>query len=302
MSPPRPPNADPFLEFLCGSNCLPGFGLMQQACPLALSEQINGKRMAMCHAEEEMSVASQDARDSTGGGVASMGARLLLGIDTCGQSGSVALGRLRECAAGQTVDILDQIELEGRSYSSTLISAIDEMLGRAGATVSEDLHCLVAVCGPGSFTGVRVGLSTVKGLAEAAGIPIVAVSRLEVLAAKAGVVSAALDAHRSEVFLRIGLPDREPVELLAGPEDLAAISPVPNQVAVCDGAADAILRAAWPKTELMRAPAPTAAEALRLAAPLVASGKFVDPLVLDGHYIRRSDAEIFGEAAAARTA
>ena len=50
---------------------------------------------------------------------------------------------------------------------------------------------------------MRVGLSAAKGLAEGAGIPVVAVSRLEVLARKAGVLSAALDAHRHEVFLRV---------------------------------------------------------------------------------------------------
>ena len=51
---------------------------------------------------------------------------------------------------------------------------------------------------------MRVGLAAVKGLAEAAGIPVVALSRLEVLAAKAGVPAAALDAHRQEVYLRLG--------------------------------------------------------------------------------------------------
>jgi tRNA threonylcarbamoyladenosine biosynthesis protein TsaB len=159
-----------------------------------------------------------------------------------------------------------------------------------------DVVAIVAVNGPGSFTGVRVGLSAVKGLAEATRIPIVAVSRLEVLAANSGVASAALDAHRHQVFLRLGLPGKPARELLAGAHELAAIAP-PSRVALCDEAAALMLGSAWPAAELVRAGAPTAADALRLCAPRVLAGEFVDLALLDGHYLRRSDAEIFGEAA-----
>ena len=74
--------------------------------------------------------------------------------------------------------------------------------------------------GPGSFTGVRVGLSAVKGLAEGTDVPVVALSRLEVLSRKSGVPSAALDAHRGEVYLRLERVGSKPVEILAGPRDL----------------------------------------------------------------------------------
>jgi tRNA threonylcarbamoyladenosine biosynthesis protein TsaB len=224
------------------------------------------------------------------------GAKLVLGIDTCGPSGTVALGRLCVPVAGAELEILGQIELEGRSYSATLIAAVGELLGHAGLRL-KDVNCLVAVNGPGSFTGVRVGLSAVKGLTEAAGIQVVAVSRLEVLAAKAGVPSAALDAHRAEVFLRLALPGRELVELLAGAAELAAIVPAPSEIALCDDAATAMLQAVWPSAQLVRVPPPTAADALKLATARVAAGEFADPLLLDGHYLRRSDAEIFGEPA-----
>jgi tRNA threonylcarbamoyladenosine biosynthesis protein TsaB len=146
---------------------------------------------------------------------------------------------------------------------------------------------------------VRVGLSAVKGLAEVAAIPVVALSRLEVLAGKAGVPSAALDAHRHEVFLRVGDPGQEARELLAGAAELAAIDPAPQHVAFCDDAAEALLRAAWPAAELLRTPAPTAADALVVGAARIAAGESVDLALLDGHYLRRSDAEIFGEPAAA---
>src|ERR1035438_4578846 len=95
---------------------------------------------------------------------------LLLGIDTCGPSGTVAVGRL----SGDRVEILGQIELEGRSYSSTLVAAVGELMGQHNVQL-RDLGAIVAVSGPGSFTGVRVGLSAVKGFAEAAGLPVVAV-------------------------------------------------------------------------------------------------------------------------------
>jgi len=217
----------------------------------------------------------------------------LLGIDTCGPSGSVALGRF---AAG-AVEILCQIELEGRSYSATLVAAVGELLDQAGIKLSL-LHAMVAVNGPGSFTGVRVGLSAVKGLAEAARIPVVAISRLEVLAAKAGILSAALDAHRHEVFLRVGRLDEEPQELLAGAGEVAAIVPL-SRIAVCDDAAALLLASAWPGADLVRVPAPTAADALVLGAGRVVAGQYVDLALLDGHYLRRSDAEIFGEPATA---
>jgi len=216
---------------------------------------------------------------------------LLLAIDTCGPSGSVALGRL---GAG-SVEILGQIELAGRSYSATLVSAVGELLARAGAKLAE-LHAIVAVNGPGSFTGVRVGLSAVKGLAEVHRTPVVAVSRLEVLAAAAGIACSALDAHRHEVFLRLAEPGQSPHELLAGPEELAAIGAFPPRIAVCDAAAE-LLRAAWPAAEQVQSGVPTAADALQLCAPRIERREFADLALLDGHYLRRSDAEIFGEAA-----
>jgi tRNA threonylcarbamoyladenosine biosynthesis protein TsaB len=246
---------------------------------------------------------------------------ILLAIDTCGPTGSVALGRL----SGQVVDILGQIELEGRNYSATLVAAVAELLAQSHVNMGE-VGAIVVVNGPGSFTGVRVGLAAVKGLAEAAQTPVAAVSRLEVLAAISGVTSAALDAHRHEVYLRVDEEGRvpqvrgphgqvfvrgvevpslgpgksqtsngsSPTELLAGANELTSISPAPKQIAFCDEAAALVLALAWSATELIRTAPPTAADALALCGPRVAAGEFVDLGLLDGHYLRRSDAEIFG--------
>jgi tRNA threonylcarbamoyladenosine biosynthesis protein TsaB len=229
---------------------------------------------------------------------------LLLGVDTCGPSGSVALARL----SGGKLVILGQTELAGRSYSATLIAATGELMARTGKELRQ-LNAIVVVNGPGSFTGVRVGLSAVKGLAEAARIPVVALSRLAVLAHKAEVSSAALDAHRHELFLRLSAEGAEPRELLAGSAELVRLgshlisshpaSSYPGSIAVCDEAATRLLSAAWPWVELIHVAAPTAADALDLAVPRVRAGEFADVALLDGHYLRRSDAEIFGEPAPA---
>ena len=220
--------------------------------------------------------------------------RLLLAIDTCGPTGSVALGRL----AGRDLEILGQTELEGRSYSATLVAAVSDLLAGAGVRL-KDLGGIVAVNGPGSFTGVRVGLSAVKGLAESSPIGVVAISRLQVLSRKAGVPACAIDAHRGEVFLRVEELGKPPRELLAGAQELAGITLAPLRVAVCDEAAAALLASAWPSAQLVRCEAPAASDALRLGEARLVAGGNVDLALLDGHYLRRSDAEIFGEAAAA---
>ena len=220
-------------------------------------------------------------------------AMLLLGVDTCGPSGSVALA----CLSGEKLEILGHTELAGRSYSATLVTAVGELLTRVGTRL-ERLHAMVAVNGPGSFTGVRVGLSAVKGLAEPARVPVLAVSRLEVLSHKTGVLSAALDAHRHEVFLRVAQEGGAARELLAGSAELVSISQ-PRRIAVCDEAAAQLLGTAWPMVEVIRVAAPTAADAMDLALPRILAGDFVDLALLDGHYLRRSDAEIFGEQATA---
>jgi tRNA threonylcarbamoyladenosine biosynthesis protein TsaB len=220
---------------------------------------------------------------------------IILAIDTCGPSGSVALGRL----AGRDLEVFGQIELEGRTYAATLVAAVEKLLDDSGAALS-DLRGIVAVNGPGSFTGVRVGLSAVKGLAESARIPVVAISRLLILARKAGTASSALDAHRGEVYLRLEAAGGNPQELLAGRDELAAVDPAPLRVAVCEDAAALLLGAAWPGTQLVRTAAPVAADAMRPGESRLVAGAFSDLALLDGHYLRRSDAEIFGEAAVAK--
>jgi tRNA threonylcarbamoyladenosine biosynthesis protein TsaB len=70
---------------------------------------------------------------------------------------------------------------------------------------------------------------------------------------------------------------------------------MPERVAVCDAAAVDSLQAAWPSVELVRVPAPSASDAIELAVAKIRAGEFDDLGLLDGNYLRRSDAEIFGE-------
>src|SRR5208283_5005028 len=136
---------------------------------------------------------------------------LLLAIDTCGPTGSIALGQQ---LFGEFRKLGD-VQLGGRRNSEALVGETMNLL-RMAEVLPSWLTAIVAVIGPGSFTGVRVGLAAVKGLAEGNQIPVVAVSRLEVMAAVSGVPCAALDAHRHEIFLRLAEPSAAARELLAG--------------------------------------------------------------------------------------
>jgi tRNA threonylcarbamoyladenosine biosynthesis protein TsaB len=204
---------------------------------------------------------------------------IVLGIDTCGATGSIALGRLENGA----VALLGQAELVGKTYAAQLVPAARALLAKEGVDVGA-LEAIVVVNGPGSFTGVRIGVSTAKGLAEGMGIPLLAVSRLAVLAGKAGVERAALDAGRGEFYFRDG--ERE--FLLAAKDAEKFISGV---LAVYEPAALQV----FPEATLVEPP--TAGDALRFATPRLLAGDYADVATLDGNYVRRSDAEIFAKSA-----
>jgi len=207
---------------------------------------------------------------------------LLLSIDTCGSTGTVALARLDN----DRLTLLAQSELAGKTYSARLVPAIRELLASA-PFVAADPGAIIVTNGPGSFTGIRIGLSTAKGLAEPTSIPILAVSRLAVLANHAKTRAAALDASRGEFYFG-DFSGPTPVEklLTRDPfrEPAAALGP---QLAVCEPT----LLLVAPTAALV--PPPTAADALHFALFRIQARDFDDPLLLDGNYLRRSDAEIF---------
>ncbi len=122
---------------------------------------------------------------------------VILALDTASPVVSVALARGGEVAASRTVEL-------ARS-SEALLGMVDEVLAEGGADLA-DLTGVVALAGPGSFTGLRVGLATVLGLHQALGLPATALPTLAVLAALApgrgGTVVAAVDALRGEWCLQ----------------------------------------------------------------------------------------------------
>ena len=123
---------------------------------------------------------------------------LILGIDTSGRQGSVALLR----AQGEELLTLDVARSPGASTPNCLCPRSPRLLVRHGLERSS-IGLIGVASGPGSFTGVRIAIATVKGLAEAFATPVVAISVLEAIALAAGRegrVVAAMDAQRSEVF------------------------------------------------------------------------------------------------------
>jgi tRNA threonylcarbamoyladenosine biosynthesis protein TsaB len=208
----------------------------------------------------------------------------LLLIDTCGPSGSIALAQVD----GNTEKILSQEHLPGHTYSADLVSKIAALLAEHSLSVA-DLTAIAVLNGPGSFTGARIGVAVAKALAEAAGKPLVALSRLRVLARKAGTTAAALDAHRKEIFY--GQYDAASQERLTTAEALANRPSPPQAIAVCEYPVIHLLEDS--ALLLVEVPPPTAADALPLALELFRQQQFADVATLDANYLRCSDAEIF---------
>jgi tRNA threonylcarbamoyladenosine biosynthesis protein TsaB len=126
---------------------------------------------------------------------------LLLAADTSGQNGSIALA---EATDGQSrVRIVEVLPLDGRAFSAQLVAQISGLLQKHGRS-KDQLSAFAVVTGPGSFTGIRVGLAAIKAFAEALRKPVVAISLLEAIARVAkprSRVLAVLDAGRTDVYV-----------------------------------------------------------------------------------------------------
>ncbi|WP_263351614.1 tRNA (adenosine(37)-N6)-threonylcarbamoyltransferase complex dimerization subunit type 1 TsaB [Acidicapsa acidisoli] len=216
---------------------------------------------------------------------------ILLGVDTCGPSGSIALGRVH---AGK-IELLGQTEIAGGEYAARLVQGIVELLAAAGVTVGE-LAGIVAVAGPGSFTGIRIGLAAVKAIAEAAGLPVVTVSRLALLAEVGTAACAVLDAHRGQFYCGMygdgvdGASGLREMLLTAG--EINAMGGLAGRVAVCEETVAQLLEELYGEPELIRVAAPTAAAALRFSLAKWLDGELADVATLDGYYLRGADAKV----------
>jgi len=228
---------------------------------------------------------------------------ITLAIDTSEARGSVAVLRDGSLRA-------ERAHRDGSDYSGWLLPAVEEVLSEAGSKM-EQLEVLAVSTGPGSFTGLRVGLTTVKAWAEVYNKRIVGVSRLEAIArSQTGdcpLVVAFYDAQRGQLFAGLyakaeGYLRRVGDEMVISPGDLVSLvggqaggqrvawigldPELVNKEQGMDariGAGDRILTCS---DEL-------AGDIGMLAEERALRGQFSDPLTLDANYVRRSDAEIF---------
>lgn len=121
---------------------------------------------------------------------------MILGIDSSAITAGCAV-----CDNGKI--IAEQFLNTAHTHSETLLPMVRDMLRDAGLSLS-DMECVAVTTGPGSFTGLRIGISTVKGMCSGAGLPCVAVSTLEAIAYNFvgidGIVCACMDARRKQVY------------------------------------------------------------------------------------------------------
>lgn len=201
---------------------------------------------------------------------------LVLALDTTAGHGSMALAR-----GGETLLEFPVYSPDG--FAHVIFGHLQDLLRRCGVKL-EEVDIFAAAAGPGSFTGVRVGLACVKGLAEALGKQAAGISNLRAIASfgSATLRAPVLDAHRGEVYGAVydaggGIVQRETVGkfdawLASLPAGVEILSP--------DYSAENIA--------IRRTPRELAGAIARLA-PAEAR----DPAALDANYVRRSDAELF---------
>ncbi len=222
---------------------------------------------------------------------------MLLALNTCGITASVALGVVDP----KGIKIVAAAQLPARTYAARLVPEIAALLDSRKATL-RDLEAIVVVNGPGSFTGIRIGLGTAKGLAEVVGIPLIAVSRLALIANATGLphVLAAVDAGRGEFYVGEYRNGQNLGELLLGGPEVHEAARRPGAgVVVCEespvaegAAAPTTACAALAICGPVYVQAPGASEALRFALARFRAGQFDDVETLEANYLRRSDAEV----------
>ena len=216
----------------------------------------------------------------------------ILALDTTGEFGSIAI-------LGNG-GILAEVHLHSPDgFAHILFDQLTRVLERAGCHL-RDIDCFAAASGPGSFTGVRVGLTAIKGLAEASGRPVAAISNLRALAAPGREDRRAvlLDARRGEVYAAVYNCDLQLVEPevvaklpvllenLTEPEyEFITVTGSPFKTAVTGTRFAAMT---W--TEASRFLAPAVA---RCAEQDAANGKLSSAIAADANYVRSSDAELF---------
>jgi tRNA threonylcarbamoyladenosine biosynthesis protein TsaB len=213
---------------------------------------------------------------------------VILSVDTTSEFGSLALTE-----GDRVVEELPLHSPEG--FGHILFQRIEQLLARHDVNVNQ-MDCFAAASGPGSFTGVRVGLAAVKGLAEATGKLVVAVSNLRALAffGTAPLRATVLDARRGEVYGAV-FDDR--LQMVA-PETVmkfpAWLETLPsNDVEFIATDFSPFRSHVDPSIPVLTAPRSLAAAIGRIAGDEFRTGAARDPAEIDANYVRRSDAELF---------
>lgn len=222
-----------------------------------------------------------------------------LAIDSSLASGSVAA-----VAAGRTIEIALPVAGEhARRISAALVEAARGLGWKVG-----DVELVGIVRGPGSFTGLRVGLSAAKAIAWAADAALVGVSGFEVVARRTARLANAIgiplhvayDAGRGELFVAVAtpVPDAPSGFTLSTPRLLAAaawIAGLPRDAVVSGPGLDVVAGAWACRTDLAVAPReawrPTAADVAELATLLHAAGRVDAPAALVPDYLRPTYAD-----------
>lgn len=220
---------------------------------------------------------------------------LIIAVDTSGRKGSVALCR----GDRESFEVLQLTSLEGGTYSAQLMPRIAEALQQNNLSKTQ-VDGFVVVSGPGSFTGLRVGLATVKGLCEVLQKPLATISMLEAVALTHGrsgqTLTVALDAERGEVYVgecqlsegRAGAIREYIAKLDAFAAEAAGFG---SPLLTPDPKVAEALQTASANVRLV--PTIRADGIGRIGIRKLLAGETADPATVDVNYIRRSDAEIF---------
>lgn len=218
--------------------------------------------------------------------------QLILAVDTTHEFGSLALL--------QDSEVVEEMLLHSpEGFGQVLFGRLAELLDRHGRKV-RDVDCFTALSGPGSFTGVRIGLACMKGLAEAEGKPVVAVSNLEAVATfgTAPLRAVVLDARRGEIYGAVYGPRGEAIclETVMRFTDWLRTLPEGEVEFVSTDFSPFVAALAgtrFEKAAITTAPRALAAAAGRIAHLRLHEGRAADPAAIDANYVRRSDAEMF---------
>jgi tRNA threonylcarbamoyladenosine biosynthesis protein TsaB len=217
---------------------------------------------------------------------------VILSLDTTHEFGSIAW-----LEGGEVVEEVLLHSPDG--FGHVLFDHLERLLERRGRKLDE-VACFAAASGPGSFTGVRVGLACVKGLAEALGRKVVTVSNLEALSrfGAAPQRAVALDARRGEIYGALydaaGEVLREPV-VTRFPAWLETLPDGEIEFVSTDFAPflPALQGTRFENSKITTAPRALAGAVGRIAHERFLAGLARDPAEIDADYVRRSDAELF---------